>query len=162
MYFEDVKEGYEIKTDLQIITFDMIERFADLTGDHNPLHLDEDASREGPFGEIVSHGRLTGDVAIGALPYSFLEGLMLIEDKTSYLKPVRAGEHIYCILKVLLKYDKAHWGFGYFNCKMEIFNQDGETVAVMDIKMRADKSSSAKQQKTSRAIARDVFLSHAS
>jgi len=42
------------------VTQEMIQRFADLTGDHQWIHTDvERARRESPFGTTVAHGFLT-------------------------------------------------------------------------------------------------------
>jgi acyl dehydratase len=42
------------------ITQDMIDRFADLTDDHQWIHVDaERAQRESPFGKTIAHGFLT-------------------------------------------------------------------------------------------------------
>jgi acyl dehydratase len=42
------------------VTQEMINRFADLTGDHQWIHVNEDrAARESPFGTTVAHGFLT-------------------------------------------------------------------------------------------------------
>jgi acyl dehydratase len=42
------------------VTQDMINRFADLTGDHQWIHVDvERAKRESPFGGTIAHGFLT-------------------------------------------------------------------------------------------------------
>lgn len=42
------------------ITQEMIDRFADLTGDHQWIHVDvERAKRESPFGQTIAHGFLT-------------------------------------------------------------------------------------------------------
>ena len=50
------------------ITQDRINRFADLTGDHQWIHIDaERAARESPFGTTIAHGFLT---------VSLLSGLM--------------------------------------------------------------------------------------
>lgn len=43
-----------------VVTQDMIDRFADLTGDHQWIHIDvERAQRESPFGGPIAHGFLT-------------------------------------------------------------------------------------------------------
>jgi acyl dehydratase len=42
------------------VTQDMIDRFAELTGDHQWIHVDvERARRESPFGGTIAHGFLT-------------------------------------------------------------------------------------------------------
>jgi len=42
------------------VTQDMINRFADITGDHQWIHVDvERAKRETPFGSTIAHGFLT-------------------------------------------------------------------------------------------------------
>ena len=53
--------GQEVgASDWITITQDMIDRFADLTGDHQWIHVDpERARRESPFGSTIAHGFLT-------------------------------------------------------------------------------------------------------
>ena len=42
------------------VTQDMINKFADLTGDHQWIHVDvERAKRESPFKQTIAHGFLT-------------------------------------------------------------------------------------------------------
>jgi acyl dehydratase len=53
--------GQEIGvSDWTPVTQDMINRFADVTGDHQWIHVDvERARRETPFGSTIAHGFLT-------------------------------------------------------------------------------------------------------
>ena len=53
--------GQEIGvSDWTPVTQDMINRFADVTGDHQWIHVDvERAARETPFGSTIAHGFLT-------------------------------------------------------------------------------------------------------
>lgn len=140
MYFEDIKEGYTWVTEPKIVTQDMIERFADLTGDHNPLHLDEHIAERGPFHGIVSHGRLTGDVAIGSLPYDLLEGMMLLEDSTQYKRPVRPGDHIHCVFSVFKK--EIVIDSGFLHCLLSVLNQNDKVVAEIQFKVKATRRES--------------------
>jgi len=41
-----------------VLTTDAIRAYADLSHDHNPLHVDEVAASRSPFGSIVAHGFL--------------------------------------------------------------------------------------------------------
>src|SRR5260370_14902510 len=44
------------------ITDAVIVRFADVSGDRNPVHLDEEYAARSPFGRPVTHGFLTGPI----------------------------------------------------------------------------------------------------
>jgi len=41
------------------MTQDLVDRFADVTGDHNFLHVDPDRARATPFGGTIAHGFLS-------------------------------------------------------------------------------------------------------
>lgn len=41
------------------ITEDDIQRFADLVGDHNPVHVDDEFAQKTRFGRRIAHGALT-------------------------------------------------------------------------------------------------------
>ena len=44
------------------VTAEMIERFAEATGDRNPLHLDEDYAKKTIFKTRVAHGMLSAGI----------------------------------------------------------------------------------------------------
>ncbi|MCC2112640.1 MAG: MaoC family dehydratase N-terminal domain-containing protein [Hyphomicrobiales bacterium] len=56
------------------ITHDQLARFAAASGDHNPIHLDEDAAKAGGLPGIIAHGMLNmaalGLVLTGWVPQS--------------------------------------------------------------------------------------------
>lgn len=41
------------------ITQDMINAYAEATGDFNPIHVDPEYSKSGPFGRTIAHGLMT-------------------------------------------------------------------------------------------------------
>ncbi|MDQ2928325.1 MAG: MaoC family dehydratase [Pseudomonadota bacterium] len=41
------------------VTQERIQRFADATGDHQWIHLDQERAKAGPFGTTIAHGFLT-------------------------------------------------------------------------------------------------------
>ena len=43
-----------------VIDRELIDRFADLSGDHNPLHMNEEYARRTPFGTRIAHGMIAG------------------------------------------------------------------------------------------------------
>jgi 3-hydroxybutyryl-CoA dehydratase len=42
----------------QVIDDKLVRGFAELTGDHNPIHLDDDIARKSRFGQRVAHGAI--------------------------------------------------------------------------------------------------------
>ena len=58
VYFEDLAMGDRFVSQSHRITADDVSRFAQLTGDFNPLHLDADYASESPFGRPIAHGLL--------------------------------------------------------------------------------------------------------
>jgi acyl dehydratase len=54
-------------SDPYVITQDRVDAFADVTDDHQWIHVDPDRARTGPFGKTVAHGYLT----LALLPFLF-------------------------------------------------------------------------------------------
>jgi acyl dehydratase len=46
-------------TDWQVMTQEMVSQFADVTNDHNYIHVDVDRAKQSPFGGTIAHGYLT-------------------------------------------------------------------------------------------------------
>ena len=55
----DIKIGDTFSTTREV-TDELIRDFAELSGDHNPIHLDEGFARSTRFGERIAHGMLSG------------------------------------------------------------------------------------------------------
>jgi len=84
------------------VTQEMINQFADVTGDHQWIHIDvERARRESPFGQTIAHGFLTLSL-IPALRAN--AGFQLVgygnatnygADKLRFVSPVPAGASVH-------------------------------------------------------------------
>jgi acyl dehydratase len=60
MAIDSLREGLELGPSEWIeITQDRIDGFADSTGDHQWIHVDEEQAAAGPFGTTIAHGFLT-------------------------------------------------------------------------------------------------------
>jgi acyl dehydratase len=55
-YCDDAKVGDEGTGSTFTVTEDHIMTYADLTGDHTPVHVDEEFAKRTPFGTRVAHG----------------------------------------------------------------------------------------------------------
>ncbi len=96
--------GTPLETPSRRITVAEIEEFAHLTGDENPLHVDEEAARRGLFGGRVAHGLLTLSFTLGLWYRAGLfEGHTVVFsgiDRLRFLRPVRPGETLVARLTV--------------------------------------------------------------
>lgn len=72
-----------------------IELFTDISGDHNPLHYDEQAARSTPFGGIVVQGGVTTAI-LNAVVAEDLPGpgTVFMQVNWSFKAPVRPGDEI--------------------------------------------------------------------
>lgn len=84
-----------------LVTQDQINAFAEVTGDHQWIHVDtERASRESPFdGKTVAHGHLTLSLAPVLLPEIVIvkNTSMVVNygvDKARFPAPVKAGDRV--------------------------------------------------------------------
>ncbi len=90
-------------TDWRPITQDMINQFAEVTGDHQWIHLDvERCKRESPFGTTIAHGMLTSalipgffeDIALVARYPDIKMGVNYGSNKIRYPSPVPANSNV--------------------------------------------------------------------
>ena len=85
-----------------VITAELIERFADVTGDHNPIHLDEDYAGRSIFKQRVAQGMLQAGLLSGILGCHFPGvGTIYLSQTLKFLKPVFIKDQITLRLKVL-------------------------------------------------------------
>jgi acyl dehydratase len=88
------------KSDWLTVDQEMIDRFAEATGDHQWIHVDvERARREMPGGKTIAHGYLTLSL-IPRLTQSIVRirkrsrGINYGSNKVRYLNPVKAGSRV--------------------------------------------------------------------
>ena len=89
------------------ITQEMIDRFAELTGDDQWIHTDvERARRESPFGTTIAHGNLTLSVIDGLRRdlndwSGFKLGVNYGWNKVRFPAPVPAGSRLRCFAQLV-------------------------------------------------------------
>ena len=100
--FEEIEAaaGEEIgTTDWVEITQERVNQFADATGDHQWIHVDEEKAKAGPFGGTIAHGYLTLSLIpfLGSQVFSLeTPGAKLNYgvNKVRFPHPVRVGSRI--------------------------------------------------------------------
>ena len=75
------------------VTERTIDEYADLVGDHNPLHLDDEYAAETFFDGRVAHGMLSAGVVSAALA-SLPGDVVYLEQDLHFEAPVRPGSTV--------------------------------------------------------------------
>lgn len=86
-------------TDWLQIDQDRVNGFAEVTGDHQWIHVDVDRAKEGPFGGTIAHGYLTMSLVNYFLPQlievqGFAHAVNVGADRLRFLAPVKVGSRI--------------------------------------------------------------------
>ncbi|HXP31636.1 MAG TPA: MaoC family dehydratase [Stellaceae bacterium] len=71
-----------------------IHAFADLTGDHNPLHLNEDFARQTRFKGRIAHGMLSASFFSTVLAILPGPGTIYLGQTLAFKAPVRIGDTV--------------------------------------------------------------------
>ncbi len=83
------------------VTDRMVRAFAEATGDRNPIHLDDDAARDTPFGRRIAHGLLTAGFVSGILGMEFPgPGTVYAAQTLKFVRPVFLGDRVTVELEV--------------------------------------------------------------
>ena len=77
------------------VTDELIRAFADVSGDYNPIHLDEDFAKSTRFGRRIAHGMLSGAFVSAVLGNEFKEQKIVYLSQTMrFVAPVFLGDTI--------------------------------------------------------------------
>jgi len=101
-----------------------IQLFAAMSGDCNPLHLDEDFAKTTMFKQRIAHGMFSGALISAAVACELPgPGTVYVGQTMSFLKPVKLGDCLTVRLEVLEKLPK-------FRVKIatQVLNQHEELV----------------------------------
>lgn len=87
---------------------EMIDKFADATGDHQFIHVNEETAKMTPFGTTIAHGFLTLSLFPAMMaksdcprPEGVRMGVNYGGNKTRFLAPVKSGKRIRGHFKLL-------------------------------------------------------------
>lgn len=108
----------------KLITEEDINAFATVSGDYNPVHIDDKKAKQSMFGKRVAHGMLTVSFiskVIGTIMPG--EGTIYLSQNVDFLKPVFINDTVRAVVTIteMGKNNKA-------TLITEVFNQDNEKV----------------------------------
>lgn len=76
------------------ITQDMIQKYAEVTGDFNPIHVDESYAKRTKFGKCIAHGMLIGGFFSRCLVETFGGNGIYLGQDMKFTNPVFVGDDI--------------------------------------------------------------------
>lgn len=136
--YEEIEIG-EKASFTKTITETDIYLFAGISGDFNPLHVDEEYAKTTIFGTRIAHGGLAASLLAPVLGMKLpvlgmkLPGLgtVALETVTKFRKPVYPGDTVTCIVEVKSKIEKMKM----IQMKILWTNQKGEMIGKGECKV---------------------------
>lgn len=84
----DIKLGDKFSKERKV-TDELVRQFAEVSGDRNPIHLDDEFARNTRFGKRIAHGMLSGAFISAVLGYEFKERKIVYLSQTmKFVRPV--------------------------------------------------------------------------
>jgi acyl dehydratase len=120
----ELQIGDKFSTSKQI-TDAVVRAFAELSGDYNPIHLDEEFASKTRFGRRIAHGMISGALISAVLGYEFKERKIVYLSQTlKFTAPVFLDDTVTATATVAnIREDKP-----VVTLETVCTNQSGETV----------------------------------
>ena len=122
--YADIQVGEKASVS-KTVTDEVVRRFAEVTEDFNPVHVDDEFAAKSLFKERIAHGML-GAGLISAVLGTRLPGpnTIYLGQELKFLAPVKLGDTITAEVEVLEKIDKPKM----LKLKTVVRNQAGTVV----------------------------------
>ena len=101
MKLGDISVGMSAELSRTVTSEDIV-HFAEVTGDRNPVHLDDAAAKASPFGERIAHGMLSAGYVSAVLGMKLPgPGAIYLSQSLRFTKPVKIGDTITARVEVI-------------------------------------------------------------
>ena len=85
----------------KVIDEEAVNQFAEVSGDCNPLHINEEYAQKSIFGKRIAHGILSVSYISAVLGNEFPGvGTIYMEQHTKFLKPIYFGETVEILVRI--------------------------------------------------------------
>lgn len=92
VFLEDIRPGMR-RTLTKTIDIGLVQQFADVSEDRNPIHLSEEAAEASVFKERIAHGMLSASLFSALLGERLPgHGTVYLGQTLKFLAPVKVGE----------------------------------------------------------------------
>lgn len=137
--YEALEVGHVWKSKTRYISQEDVNRFADFTGDTNPVHVDIPYAAQSSYKAPIVHGYLTISLAAGLVYQLGLDQITshaILGLNWRLTRAVHPGDRIYVVLNLISRRaSKSQPTYGIIERRYDVFNQDGVLVAVGDVAM---------------------------
>jgi len=94
MFYEDISVGQSAEF-AKVVSEADIQSFAEISGDHNPVHLDEAFARATPFQGRIAHGLLSAAFISAVFGMNLPgPGCVYVAQSLRFKGPVRIGDRV--------------------------------------------------------------------
>ena len=101
IYIQDIKVGMARHL-CKVVTDRDIEMFAEVSTDHNPVHLDDSYANDTVFGGRIAHGMLTAGLISAVIGEQLPgHGTVYLSQTLKFLWPVRPGDQVTAKVEVV-------------------------------------------------------------
>ena len=111
------------------VTEEDVMKFAEVTGDYNPIHVNPEYAKTQMFGKQVAHGALSSGIISAVLGTKlFGPGVLYGGQTVKFIKPVFFGDEVTAIATVKEKFTKKEGKLKFIICDTVVKNQNGDVV----------------------------------
>jgi 3-hydroxybutyryl-CoA dehydratase len=116
----------------RLVTDELIRQFAEVSGDFNPIHLDEKFAENTRFGKRIAHGMLSGAFISAVLGNEFKAlKIVYLSQTLKFTAPVFIGDTVTTTALIKeIREDKP-----IITCETVCTNQNGETLVIGEAKI---------------------------
>jgi acyl dehydratase len=115
------------------ITKEIVQNFANLIGDYNPVHLDDEYARKSKFGKPIVHGMLLASFFSKIIATKYPgEGSIYVSQNIRFIKPCFVGDSITIKINLISIKDKKHI------LSTQILNSEGYVIVDGDASVLKD------------------------
>lgn len=105
------------------ISNEMVVRFSELSGDKNPIHLNEDYAKKSVFGRRIVHGMLLSSFFSKLIAEKYPgSGSIYLAQNLNFKKPCYIDDEVLVVIKLINSFN------GKYELKTTIYRGDDEII----------------------------------
>ena len=131
LFLEDFEIGRTYCSPARTVTEADVVNFAGLSGDYNPMHVDEEYAKQNLFGTRIAHGALGFIISTGlSNQMGIYEGttIAFMECTVKYPAPLKIGDTVHVAVTPTEVKHSSKPGRGILKQSLQLINQDGTVV----------------------------------